>query len=43
MVALVIGIVGQVVLIEKPHLRRQHGSAYEGYQARTGRFLRRLG
>lgn len=39
--ALATGIVGQVVLVEEPHLRRQHGPAYIGYQARTGRFLPR--
>ncbi len=43
LVTLAAGIVGQVLLVEEPHLRRQHGSAYEGYQARTGRFLPRLG
>lgn len=37
------GIVAQVLLIEEPHLRRQHGSAYDGYLSRTGRFLPRLG
>jgi protein-S-isoprenylcysteine O-methyltransferase Ste14 len=37
------GIVAQVLLVEEPHLRRQHGPAYAAYTARSGRFLPRLG
>ena len=33
------GILAQVRLVEEPHLRRQHGAAYEDYVARTGRSL----
>lgn len=33
------GIVAQVLRVEEPHLRRQHGPAYDAYLARTGRFL----
>lgn len=33
------GIVAQVLLVEEPHLRRQHGPAYDAYSARSGRFL----
>jgi protein-S-isoprenylcysteine O-methyltransferase Ste14 len=33
------GIVAQVLIVEEPHLRRQHGPAYDDYLARTGRFL----
>lgn len=36
------GIVAQVLFVEEPHLRRQHGSDYDGYVARTGRFLLRV-
>lgn len=35
------GIAAQVVHVEEPHLRRQHGLAYDRYVARTGRFLPR--
>jgi protein-S-isoprenylcysteine O-methyltransferase Ste14 len=37
------GIAAQVRLVEEPHLRRQHGAAYDTYLARTGRSLPRLG
>lgn len=37
-----LGIVAQVVLVEEPYLRRQHGDDYDGYVARTGRFLLRV-
>ena len=37
------GIVAQVMNIEEPYLRRQHGLTYDDYQARSGRFLPRLG
>ena len=33
------GIVAQVVLVEEPHLRRQHGTDYDAYVNRSGRFL----
>jgi protein-S-isoprenylcysteine O-methyltransferase Ste14 len=33
------GIAAQVRLVEEPHLRRQHGAAYEAYARVTGRFL----
>ena len=33
------GIVTQVLVVEEPHLRRQHGSVYDAYAARSGRFL----
>jgi protein-S-isoprenylcysteine O-methyltransferase Ste14 len=36
------GIVAQVLVVEEPHLRRQHGPVYDDYAARTGRFLPRL-
>lgn len=36
------GIVAQVLVVEEPHLRRQHGPAYDAYVARSGRFLPRL-
>lgn len=36
------GITGQVLLIEEPHLRRQHGRQYADYLASSGRFLPRL-
>ena len=39
LVAAVAGIVAQVHLVEEPHLRRLHGPAYDGFVARTGRFL----
>ena len=39
LVAAVAGTVAQVQLVEEPHLRRLHGPAYDGYVARTGRFL----
>lgn len=32
------GIVAQVLLVEEPHLRRQHGETYEQYVSRSGRF-----
>jgi protein-S-isoprenylcysteine O-methyltransferase Ste14 len=35
------GIAAQVRLVEEPHLRRQHGAAYESYARATGRFLPR--
>ena len=38
---LVAGIVGQVLLLEEPHLHRQHGHRYAAYVASTGRFLPR--
>ena len=41
--ALGAGIAGQVLLVEEPHLRRQHGAAYEAYVGRTGRFVPRRG
>ncbi|MDP9393584.1 MAG: isoprenylcysteine carboxylmethyltransferase family protein [Actinomycetota bacterium] len=37
--ALVVGIVAQVLLVEEPHLRFQHGAAYDAYVTRSGRFL----
>ena len=36
------GIVAQVLAVEEPHLRRQHGTAYDAYVSRSGRFLPRL-
>ena len=33
------GIVAQVLAVEEPHLRRQHGTAYDAYVSRSGRFL----
>jgi protein-S-isoprenylcysteine O-methyltransferase Ste14 len=36
------GIVAQVLVVEEPHLRRQHAAAYDAYVARSGRFLPRL-
>ena len=33
------GILAQVLLVEEPHLRRQHGATYDAYVARSGRFL----
>ena len=36
------GIVAQVLVVEEPHLRRQHGPGYDAYLARSGRFLPRL-
>ena len=42
LLAVVVGTalaVAQVQLVEEPHLRRLHGPAYDGYVARTGRFL----
>lgn len=36
------GIVAQVLAVEEPHLRRQHGPDYDDYASRTGRFLPRL-
>ena len=35
------GITAQVVLVEEPHLRRQHGDRYTHYAASSGRFLPR--
>ena len=43
LVAATAGIVAQVLLVEEPHLRRQHGSDYERYLSSTGRFLPRIG
>lgn len=37
-----VGIVAQVLVVEEPHLRRQHGDAYDAYASRSGRFLPRL-
>lgn len=37
------GIAAQVVLVEEPHLRRQHGAAYNAYATRAGRFLPHIG
>lgn len=42
-VALAAGIVLQVRHVEEPYLRRIHGRTYAAYEARTGRFLPRLG
>lgn len=36
------GIVAQVLAVEEPHLRRQHGTDYDAYVSRSGRFLPRL-
>lgn len=36
------GIFAQVLLVEEPHLRRQHGADYDAYVSRSGRFLPRL-
>ena len=36
------GIVSQVLLVEEPHLRRQHGPTYDRYLTTTGRFVPRL-
>lgn len=33
------GIVAQVLLVEEPHLRRQHGPDDDAYVSRSGRFL----
>ena len=33
------GVAAQVVLVEEPHLRRQHGTDYDAYVSRSGRFL----
>lgn len=35
------GITAQVILVEEPHLRRQHGDRYTHYAATSGRFLPR--
>ena len=43
LLAAVAGVTAQVRLVEEPHLRRQHGPAYEAYARTTGRFLPRLG
>lgn len=40
---LVIAIEMQVRLVEEPHLRRLHGTAYEKYAAEVGRFVPRVG
>lgn len=37
------GINAQVLLVEEPHLRRQHGTRYADYAASSGRFLPSLG
>ena len=37
------GITAQVRLVEEPHLRRQHGPAYDAYARTAGRFLPRVG
>ena len=49
-VAAIVGLVGlvlslelQVRLVEEPYLRQVHGSAYETYTARVGRFFPFLG
>ena len=40
---LLLGVELQVRGIEEPYLRRVHGAAYDGYTARVGRFVPRLG
>jgi protein-S-isoprenylcysteine O-methyltransferase Ste14 len=42
LVLAVVGIAAQVLVVEEPHLRRQHGAVYAAYVARSGRFLPRL-
>lgn len=42
-VALVISIELQVRFVEEPYLQRAHGAEYEGYAARVGRFVPRVG
>jgi protein-S-isoprenylcysteine O-methyltransferase Ste14 len=41
--ALLMAIQIQVRLVEDPHLRRMHGSAYLSYAQTTGRYLPGLG
>lgn len=36
------GMSAQVRLVEEPHLRQQHGAAYDAYAGTTGRFLPRV-
>ena len=42
-VALVLGLEAQVRWVEEPYLRRVHGSSYEQYARRAGRFVPGLG
>jgi len=42
-ICLVVAIELQVRFVEEPHLRRIHGNAYRGYEARVGRFLPGIG
>jgi protein-S-isoprenylcysteine O-methyltransferase Ste14 len=43
LIAAAVGLEIQVRAVEEPHLRAVYGSAYDGYAARTGRFVPLLG